>query len=101
MNRNLQYFLFFLSLLSIFFIGEVTFLSLQNKNIMEKKTFVDKVGLPDLAFSIKTKYIRHRSLSDIFSIFNENPISIGYSLTSFVYAPSNAVNITPNILEVH
>ncbi len=101
MNKNLKYFLSFFSLLAIFFIGEVTVLSLQNKHIEEKQMFVKKVGLPDLAISTEAKYIRHRSLTDIFSMFNENPISISYFLTSFAYAPSNIVDITPDIIKAN
>jgi hypothetical protein len=101
MSRSLKYFLSLFSLLIVFFVGEVSILSLQNKHIEEKKIFVSKVGLPDLAISTEAKYIRHRSLSDVFSMFNENPISISYFLTSFVYAPSNVVNITPNQIKVY
>ncbi len=80
-------------------VSEITYLSLKNKHMEDKVAFVKKIGLPDLAISTEAKYIRHRSLSDIFSIFNENPISVSYFVTTFAYAPSNVVDITPNIIE--
>ena len=80
--------------------GETLYLKNRQKNEAYKRFFVSKVALPDLAISTEAKYVRHRSLSDIFSIFNENPVAISYFVTTFAYAPSKSVNNTPNRIEV-
>jgi len=101
MNKILKYFVTFFSLIIIFLGTEVTYLGFQNIHEEEKNIFVKSIGLPDLSISTEVRYIRHRSLSDIFSIFNEDPVSFSHYLTTFVYAPSNIVNITPNTIKVH
>jgi hypothetical protein len=85
--------------LTLFFIFETTYLSLKEKNISQKKLFVKKIGLPDLAVSTEAKYIRHRSLSDIFSIFSEDPEGVSYFVTTFTYAPSTVLYNTPSKIE--
>ncbi len=99
MNKNLKYFILFFVAIVSFLSVETIMLELGHLNIKEKRLFVSKIGLPDLSISTEAKYIRHRSISDIFSIFNENPISISYFVTTFAYAPSNNLNNTPNIIE--
>ncbi len=96
MSRSFRYFALFFAFVSIFFIGEVVYLSLRTKNFADKRSFVKLIALPDLAISTEAKYIRHRSLSDIGSVFSEDPESQSYFATTFVYAPSNILNITPN-----
>ncbi len=99
MSKNLKYFLIFFIVVVSFLSVETIFLTVKNKNIEQKRLFVEKIGLPDLAISTEAKYIRHRSITDIFSIFNENPIAISYFVTTFAYAPSPNLNNTPNIIE--
>ena len=98
MNRNLKYFIIFFVAIISFLTIETVMLSSQRLNTEQKRIFVSKIGLPDLAVSTEAKYIRHRSISDIFSIFNENPVAISYFVTTFAYAPSNNLNNTPNII---
>lgn len=38
----------------------------------KKNLFVSLSGLPDLAFASQSSYIRHRSLSDLFSIYKDD-----------------------------
>ncbi len=96
MSNNLRYFVLFLSFVTIFFIGESMALSFRAKSYEAKNLVVRLTTLPDLTLSTEAKYIRHRSLSDIGSVFSEDPEGISYFATTFVYAPSNVLNIIPN-----
>jgi len=96
MSKNLKIFIIFITFVSLFFISETLYLSLKNNHIEQKKVFVKHIGLPDLAVSTEAKYIRHRSLSDIFSIFSEDPEGISYFVTTFTYAPSTDLYNTPS-----
>ncbi|AFL69641.1 hypothetical protein [Sulfurospirillum barnesii] len=54
--------------------------------VLEKKTrFIAHVGLPDMSLVGEARYVRHRSLSDIFSIFGESPELLEYFPSTFVY----------------
>jgi len=64
----------------------VLFITIFLNNIDDKKDkelFVSIVGLPDLAISTKNSYIRHRSLTDIKTIFKDGPEHIEYSKVAF------------------
>ena len=50
-----------------------------------KEELVALVGLPDLALVSETHYVRHHSLSDVFSYFNESPELLEYFPSTFVY----------------
>ena len=95
MSRNLKVFSFFLFFLTLFFCFEAGYLAFKDKKVEQKRAFVAKVGLPDIALSTEAKYIRHRSLSDIFSIFSEDPEGVSYFVTTYVYAPSPLLKNTP------
>lgn len=99
MNKKSKY-LFFSIVIAIFAITiELTYLSsfksLSTKDIEDKNILVSSLGLPDLAISTEAMYIRHRSLSDTFSIFKEGPELIEYFPTTFVYSHSHILNNTP------
>ncbi|WP_419769240.1 MAG: hypothetical protein ACNI3C_07720 [Candidatus Marinarcus sp.] len=66
----------------------------QQKN--EKNALIRLHGLPDLALSTEAMYTRHRSLSDVFSLFKESPSLFEYFPTTFVYNYSNSINNTPS-----
>ena len=55
------------------------------------------VGLPDLALVGEAHYVRHRSLSDVFSYFNESPELLEYFPSTFVY--QYAPNSQPSRIE--
>ncbi len=95
MSSNLKVFSFFLFFLTLFFCFEVGYLAFKDKKVEQKRAFVAKVGLPDIALSTEAKYIRHRSLSDIFSIFSEDPEGVSYFVTTYAYAPSPILKNTP------
>ncbi len=96
MSNTLKSVSAFALLMVALLMAESVFLSLREKGIVKKRVFVKMVALPDLCISTEAKYIRHRSLSDIFSIFSENPQSISYFTTTFVYAPSKVLYNTPD-----
>ena len=53
--------------------------------IEAKERLSGLVGLPDLALVSEAHYVRHRSLSDTFSYFNESPELLEYFPSTFVY----------------
>lgn len=65
--------------------------SLQNKN-----HFVQLTLLPDLALCTSSSYIRHRSLTDLFSIYKDDGTLREYDVGSFIYAPSIIHNNYPS-----
>ena len=95
MSKNLKIFTIFLLSLGLFFGAEIIYLVQKDKKIEQKRAFVAKVGLPDIALSTEAKYIRHRSLSDVFSIFSEDPEGVSYFVTTYAYAPSPLLKNTP------
>jgi ABC-type arginine transport system permease subunit len=50
-----------------------------------KKSFVNIVGLPDLAVVTENYFTRHRSLQDSYSVFNDGPEHIDYFPTMYTY----------------
>lgn len=70
-----------------------------DKNILmlEKKSkAVSLIKLPDLALASETIWIRHRSISNIFSIFPEDGTLLEYYPSSFVYN----IHIQSNLKDV-
>lgn len=59
--------------------------ALTPEKITCKETLSSFVGLPDLALVSEAHYVRHRSLSDVFSYFNESPELLEYFPSTFVY----------------
>lgn len=70
--------------------------SLNSKDIEDKNILVSALELPDLAISTEAMFIRHRSLSDTFAIFKEDPQLKEYFPTTFVYSHSHILNNTPS-----
>ncbi|MDD2789455.1 MAG: hypothetical protein PHU40_02190 [Sulfurimonas sp.] len=72
---------FFILLESIYLINNK---KMDAEKLEKKIAFVSLVGLPDLAFSSQDSYIRHRSLSDVFSIYKDDSSLREYSKAAFV-----------------
>ena len=64
------------------------------ESIRVKNDFIKISTLPDLALSSESSYIRHRSLTDIFSIYPNDGTLREYDITSFTYKNSS---LTANI----
>jgi len=94
--------IYFLVLLSIFLLLSVEIIYLKGKNTLnhseteQRNLYVQIVALPDLSISSETRSIRHRSLSDVFSIFNEGPEIRDFFPASFVYSPSIILKKQPS-----
>ncbi|WOE70800.1 hypothetical protein RZR97_04305 [Hydrogenimonas thermophila] len=62
--------------------------SMTYKELEIKNRFVHQVGLPDLSLATEARFIRFRSLTDIYSPFNEGPEILDYFPASFTYYPA-------------
>lgn len=73
----------------VFFLGiELLYIYLNmpsSSDIAIKKEFVKLSTLSDLAISNEASFIRHRSLSDYFSIYSEDPSLGDYFVSTFIY----------------
>lgn len=99
MNKKSTYLFTILSLLLVILFIQTSYLYITKSQTKEqidyKNSFVKLTGLPDLAILNDVKYIRHRSLSDLFSIYKEGPILREYETGTFVYSNSNLLQNTP------
>ena len=69
--------LFFIFLTLFSFLGlELIYLgftkSMSDESLNKKREFIQLSGLPDLAISTESKYIRHRSLNNIGTIYSDD-----------------------------
>ena len=60
--------------------------TLTTQSLYQKNKLVSISTLPDLALSTQTSYIRHRSLSDTFSKYKDDPTLREYFPSTFVYS---------------
>lgn len=70
--------------------------SISQEDYKNKNSFVSLSGLPDLAISTEAMYIRHRSLSDVFSLFKDDPLLTEYFPSTFSISHSHILNNTPS-----
>lgn len=93
MNKITKGLFLFLSILLFVFLGQLGYLfatqSVTQETKEKKQLFVSLTSLPDLAIATEADYIRHRSMSDYFSLFKEGPFLREYFVSSYLYAPSN------------
>ena len=99
MNKNKKIFLFeefektsllFLSifLIVVFFaIAEIIYFGSKDvtKIIAKKRKAVSLIKLPDLAIVTEATWLRHRSISNVFTVFSEDGALLDYYPASFVY----------------
>ncbi len=73
--------------LSLFVLVELIYISstksMNDDMLSKKRTFVSVIGLPDLAISSQDSFVRHRSISDTFSIYANDGTLREYSNTTF------------------
>jgi hypothetical protein len=100
MNRKSHYLIQTFIGLSLIFGIELLYLKNSKEMTMEQKEkkvqFVSVVGLPDLALVTETTTIRHRSLSDLFSIYKDDANLREYFPSTFVYSHSHIINRRAN-----
>ncbi len=58
----------------------------------KKEHFVKIAGLPDLAIVTETSFVRHRTMSDLFSIYRDDASLREYFPSTFVYSHSGIIN---------
>lgn len=75
--------------------------SLTKENEAQKVRFVHLVGLPDLALVTETTSIRHRSLTDTFSLYRDDPSLREYFPSTFTYTVTEVATSVPVQEEVH
>ena len=79
-------------------ITELFYFNYQSKNIdtiiIQKQKAVAIIGLPDLALSTEAVWLRHRSISNVFSVFPEDGSLLDYYPSSFVYNTETINNNT-------
>ena len=84
----------------LFLVMQVVYFSINNsiddEKLLRKSTFVNVIGLPDLSLSNEVYYIRHRTLSSIFSIYPDDGTLREYSNSSFAISTANITNKTAN-----
>ena len=100
MNFKTKFVLLFILATILLISTEIAYLSIKDKSSLHKRLFVQIVGLPDLAISNETHYVRHRSLSDIFSIFSNSPTLTENFPSTFVYNYSEIQRNLPSRIEV-
>lgn len=96
MNKKTPYMLFvFVGLFTIFGI-QMTYLtskkSMSEEMLNKKLDFVKLTGLPDLAISTEATYIRHRSLTNVFSIYKDDGSLREYFPSTFAISHSHIIN---------
>ena len=91
-NKKSAFFLWTFSLLFGFLAAEIFYLSsIKNEESFGlKREFVATLGLSDLAISTEASYIRHRSLSDFFSIYRDDGTLRDYFASTYVYKANDA-----------
>lgn len=94
-KKSRSIFYTFLALGGVFCI-EVIYLqstkSMNTRILNSKIAFNTLVGLPDLAISTEATYVRHRSMSSLFSIYKDDATLREYFPSTFSYAHSNIIN---------
>ena len=92
MNKKSAFLLWTFSLLFGFLAVEIFYLSStkSEESFGLKREFVSAVGLPDLAISTEASYIRHRSMSDFFSIYRDDGALRDYFASTYVYKANDA-----------
>lgn len=94
-RRSRALFFTFLALAGAFCL-EVIYLqrakSMNSDMLESKKDFVSLVGLSDLAIATEATYIRHRSVSELFSIYKDDGSLREYFPSTYVYSHSGTMN---------
>jgi len=96
MSRRSRALFFTFLALAVVFCLEVIYLqtakSMDYDMLESKKGFVSLVGLSDLAISTEAAYVRHRSVSDLFSIYKDDGSLREYFPSTYVYSHSGTIN---------
>jgi len=96
MNKKTFYLGCVFIFLSVFAFAELVYLK-STKSMTEdmrdkKNVFVSLVKLPDLAISTEATYVRHRSISDMFCIYKDDPTLREYFVSTYAISHSKLIN---------
>ena len=96
MNRK-SHMLFYIFIgLTLFLLVELSYLKqtkeMSHEQQLKKEQFVSIAGLPDLAIVTETSSVRHRTMSDLFSIYRDDASLREYFPSTFVYSHSGVIN---------
>ena len=75
------------------------FMAPDAEDLKVRRDYVRLVGLPDLAVATEARFLRFRSLADVYSPFNEGPELLDHFPASFVFAPSPVERSLPSRIE--
>lgn len=93
MNKKSEIVLYSFFILTALLFVEIGYLhatkSYDRQNLDTKRLFVKSVALPDLAISTEATYIRHRSLSDFFSIYKDDGALREYFTSTYVFSSAD------------
>jgi hypothetical protein len=88
--------LFILFSLVAILVAESFYLSftktLTHETQTKRNEFVAISGLPDLAISTEATFIRHRSMSEVFSIYKDDGSLREYFPSTYTYSHSHIIN---------
>jgi len=88
-----------LSLLTLLALQTLFLYTYKQDFLEQKKSFVSLVALPDLAIANGANFIRHRSLSDTFSLFSNGPELLEFFPSTFTYMYSPSLHQNPSKLD--
>lgn len=96
MNKKSRFVFFGFAVLGALLCMEVFYINAtksMNRDSREAKLqFIRLSGLPDLAISTEATYVRHRSMSDLFSIYKDDGSLREYFPSTFAYSHSHTIN---------
>ena len=78
-----------LAFLAVEFLYIGTTKNMSDAQVEKKIIFVQLSGLPDLAISSESSFVRHRSLSDLFSIYQEDGSLREHALATYTISHSH------------
>ncbi len=100
MHKKSFYLFLIFTTLSVLITIEVIYIykvKSMSEDVLNKKiTFVKLSTLPDLAISTEATYIRHRSLSTVFSLYKDDGNLREYFPSSYAISHSNIINREKN-----
>ena len=96
------FFTFFITLLMIGMVHQHQQYRLKEiqSQIELRRKITRKIGLPDLAITTAARYLRHYSLTDINSPFQDYPVSLDHFPAGFAYSAPDFENL-PVIFRLH
>lgn len=86
--------------LIVLIIVQIALLQARHNTDYEKRLFVRMSGMSDLALSSGAHFVRHRSVSDLFSIFSNSPTLTEFFPSTFVYNYSQIQRKNPARIEL-